>query len=101
MLILLVCVTADGDDADSWTRGVGDDDGLPRWVVLVVLRVLVVWSVVLSRCAGGLLFSPPSSSSTGLSRDAGSRVAVLYHSAAWRCVLLHTLRALRGQHRLG
>lgn len=34
VLILLVRVAADGDDADSRTWGVGDDDGLPRWVVL-------------------------------------------------------------------
>lgn len=103
MLILLICVAADGDDANSWTWGVRDDDGLPRRVVLVVLRVLVVWYMVLSRCAGGLFFSPPTttSSSTGLGWGAGSRGSVLYHSAAWRCVLLNTLRALRGQHRLG
>lgn len=100
MLILLICVAADGDDTDSWTWGVSDDDGLPRGVVLVVLRVLIVWCMVLSRCAGCLLFSP-SSSSTGLGWSTESRGAILYHSTAWRCILLHTLRALRGQHRLG
>lgn len=102
MLIFLICVAADGDDADCWTRGVRDDDGLPRGVVLIVLRVLVVWSVVLSRCAGSLLLSPPTSSSyTSLGQGAWNRGSVLYHSAAWWCVLLDTLRTLRRQHRLG
>lgn len=96
VLVLLIRVAADGDDADCRAWGVWDDDGLPWGVVLVVLCIVVV-----SCGAGGmLLFSPPCSFSTGLGWAARSRGAVLQHSTSWRSVLLHPLGALRGHYGL-
>lgn len=37
MVIFLICVTADGDDADCRAGRVGDDDGLSGDVVLVLM----------------------------------------------------------------
>lgn len=37
VILFLICVTADGDDADGRAGRVGDDDGLPGDMVLVLL----------------------------------------------------------------
>lgn len=37
MVIFLICVTADGDDADCRAGRVGDDDGLSGDMVLVLM----------------------------------------------------------------
>lgn len=94
MVVLLVCVTADGDDADGGAGRVGDDDGLSGDVVLVL---------VVAGGAGSLLrlISPPAASAATALRgreDGGGDV--LEHGATWGRVLLHPFGALRGQHGL-
>lgn len=93
-VVLLIRVTADGDDADGWAGGVRDDDGLARWVVL---------TVVISGGATCLLSSPSpySTTSAGLWWAAGRGHAILNHGTPRGCVLLHSFGALRWRHRLG
>lgn len=100
VVFLLVCVAADGDDADGRAGRVGDDDGLPGDVVLVLVLVLGV-----AGGAAGLLgfTGPPTAAATAAALRGlavGSR-AVLEHRAARGRVLLHPLGALRRRHHLG
>lgn len=70
MVIFLVCVTADGDDADRRAGRVGDDDGLSGDVVLVLM---------VAGGAGSLLrlASPPAPAATALRGQAVGGRAVL------------------------
>lgn len=92
VVFFLVCVAADGNDADCWTGRVRDDDGLPGNVVLMV-----------TGCAISLLgfTNPPAAAAAALRGQAVGRWAILWHSAAWGCVLFHPLWPLWRQHRLG
>lgn len=70
MVIFLVCVAADGDDADCRAGRVGDDDGLSGDVVLVLM---------VAGGAGSLLrfASPPPASPTALlGRAVGGRAVL-------------------------
>lgn len=79
LLLLLVRVTADGDDADGGAWGVRDDDGLP---------------LPLPGAARGTV--PPAAGDGG----AAGRAA-MHQGAAWRCALLHSLGSLWGADGLG
>lgn len=87
VVFLLVCVTADGDDADRRAGRIRDDDGLPGNMVLVLL--------VTGGAAGLLGFTGPPTAAAAAQRDlaVGSR-AILEHRAPWGRVLLHPLGAL-------
>lgn len=74
LLFLLICVAADGDDADGGAGGVRDDNRL---------------SLSLPCGAGGHI-TPP----TGDRGAAGW--AVVHHGTPWGSVLLDTLGSLRG-----
>lgn len=74
LVLLLICVTADGDDADRGARGVWDDNRLP---------------LPLPGGAGGHI-APPTGD-----RGAAGRAAV-HHGAAGGRVLFDTLGSLRG-----
>lgn len=74
LLFLLICVAADGDDADRRAGGVGDNDGLP---------------LPLPGGAGGHV-TPPTGD-----RGTAGRAAVC-HGAAWGCVFLDTFGSLWG-----
>lgn len=87
VVFLLVCVTADGDDADRRAGRIGDDDGLPGDMVLV-LRVT-------GGAAGLLGFAgPPIAAAAALRGLAVGSRAILEHRATWGRVLLHPLGAL-------
>lgn len=95
VVFLLVRVAADGDDAGRRAGRVGDDDGLPGDVVLV-LRV--------TGGAAGLLGlpGPPTAAAAAALRGlAVASRAILEHRATWGRVLLNPLGALRRQHHLG
>lgn len=87
VVFLLVCVAADCDDADRRARRIGDDDGLPGDVVLVL------W--VAGGAAGLLGFagSPTAAAAALRGLAVGSR-AILEHRATWGRVLLYPLGAL-------
>lgn len=96
VVFLLVRVAADGDDADGRAGRVGDDDGLPGDVVLVL--------GVAGGAAGLLGFTGPPTAAATAAALRGLAVgcrAVLEHRAARGRVLLHPLGALRRQHHLG
>lgn len=95
VVFLLVRVTADGDDADCGAGRIGDDDGLPGDVVLVL------W--VTGGAARLLGFSgPPTAAAAAALRGlaVGSR-AILENRATRGRVLLYPLGALWRQHHLG
>lgn len=89
VVLLLICVAADGDDADGRAGRVGDDDGLPGGMVLVlVLRVT-------GGAAGLLGFAgPPTDAAAALQGLAVGSRAILERCATWGRVLLHPLGAL-------
>lgn len=64
VVFFLVCVAADGNDADCWTGRVRDDDGLPGDVVLMV-----------TGCAISLLgfTNPPAAATAALRGQAVGR----------------------------
>lgn len=87
VIFLLICVTADGDDADCRTGRIRDDDGLPGDMVLVL------W------VAGGAasllgIAGPPTAAAAALRGLAVGNRAVLEHRAAWGRVLFYPLGAL-------
>lgn len=89
VVFLLICVTADGDDADRRAGRVGDDDGLPGDMVLVlVLRVT-------GGAAGLLGFAgPPADAAAALRGLAVGSQAILERCTTWGRVLLYPLGAL-------
>lgn len=103
MVVLLVRVAADGNDADRGAGRVGDDDGLSGDVVLVLMVAGGAGSLLCfaaTTSAAATAAPPPAAPARLRGRTVGGR-AVLQHSASWGRVLLHPLGALRGQHRLG
>lgn len=73
LLLLLIRVTADGDDTDSRAGGVGDDDGL----------------ALAFPGAAGARVAPAARQSHAAGR------AAVHHGTAGRGVLLHPLGPLR------
>lgn len=109
VVVLLVRVAADGNDADGGAGRVGDDDGLSGDVVLVLMVAGGAGSLLCFAAAAAAATAtatataatpPPAAPARLRGRTVGGR-AVLQHSASWGRVLLHPLGALRGQHRLG